>query len=394
MATSTWTAPADVVATLRRRWERGEFLAMLARSTPWEPLALPLRAPTAGQLAGDFAAAQSWVRDWRAADPKLLRLDYKPVGGRVIGSNELPCRAWVDSQRQLWALLGVAKLAQRFTDLLAETRLAAPSLVDWMAAYPMKVLAHERQWTDLVRTVLWIDRHARPDMYLRQVDVPGVDTKFIESHRGILADLLDRQLAADRVDATHPPADLARRYRFRAKPDYVRLRWLGGTPSVLGPYSELSLRVDELAATPLAASSVFVVENEITYLAFPAVDYAIVVFGGGYALPRLQRLRWLTERRLVYWGDIDTHGFSILSRLRGSFPHARSMLMDRQTLLDHRGHWVHEPAPVATALPGLHPDETALYHDLVEGTIRPSLRLEQERVRFSAIEEALRSQSA
>ena len=31
-------------------------------------------------------------------------------------------------------------------------------------------------------------------MYLRQVDVPGVDTKFIERHKGVLTELLDVQL--------------------------------------------------------------------------------------------------------------------------------------------------------------------------------------------------------
>ena len=40
---------------------------------------------------------------------------------------------------------------------------------------------------------------------------------------------------------------------------------------------------------------------------------------------------------LVYWGDLDTHGFAILNRLRECFPHARSMLMDRATLLAHPG---------------------------------------------------------
>jgi hypothetical protein len=53
-------------------------------------------------------------------------------------------------------------------------------------------------------------------MYLRQVDVPGMETKFIERHRGVLAELLDTQLPADRLDAA--AADFAARYRFCRKP--------------------------------------------------------------------------------------------------------------------------------------------------------------------------------
>ena len=54
-------------------------------------------------------------------------------------------------------------------------------------------------------------------------------------------------------------------------------------------------------------------------LAFPPRNDAVIIFGGGYALPRLRPLRWLHDRDLVYWGDIDTHSFSILDRLRQSF---------------------------------------------------------------------------
>lgn len=75
------------------------------------------------------------------------------------------------------------------------------------------------------------------------------------------------------------------------------------------------------------------VENEITYLAFPLPGDAIVIFGGGYAVDALGPLGWLTDLDLTYWGDIDTHGFAILNRLRHRFGHARSMLMDRATLL-------------------------------------------------------------
>jgi hypothetical protein len=48
-----------------------------------------------------------------------------------------------------------------------------------------------------------------------------------------------------------------------------------------------------------------------------------------YAIDRLGSLPWLREKPLYYWGDIDTHGFAILSRLRRHWEHARSLLMDR-----------------------------------------------------------------
>ena len=131
------------------------------------------------------------------------------------------------------------------------------------------------------------------------------------------------------------------------------------------------------------------VENETTYVAFPPVADAGVVFGGGYAITRLHRLDWLADRRLTYWGDIDTHGFAILDLLRHRFGNAESMLMDRATLLAHESRWDREATPRNTALNRLTVAEAALYRDLVEDSFGRAVRLEQERVRFSFLEQAL-----
>ena len=82
------------------------------------------------------------------------------------------------------------------------------------------------------------------------------------------------------------------------------------------------MRADEFAAAPEHVTSVYVVENETTYLALPVPAAAMVIFGAGYAVPVLEPLGWLFGRDVVYWGDIDTHGFAILHRLRRRFPHA------------------------------------------------------------------------
>lgn len=385
MTGNAWTTPADVVRKLRRRWDRGEFLTSYAAGAPWEPLSVGIRGPSARDLAARFADVQAWVRTWQDA-PRRLRVEMTTVGGRVIGANELPGRVWIDSYEHLWAVLGVVREVRDFSRLLEATKPRAPRLAEWMVAKPLEVLRFSQVWTALVDTVLWIESHESREMYLRQVDVPGVDSKFIEGHRKILASLLDQQLPAERVDATKPPSDFAGRYRFRGKPGYVRFRHLGSATG----FTELSVRIDELAVKPPAAQTVFVVENEVTYLAFPDVEDAMVILGGGYALSQLEPLRWLDDRELVYWGDIDTHGFVILDRLRRVFSHARSMLMDRATLLAHEGQWVREPKPTNEPLALLRPDEAALYTDLVEDALGNAVRLEQERVSYAAIERVLR----
>jgi hypothetical protein len=388
---TAWTTPDSLIRTLRRRWESGIFLSMYASGQPWQPLSAGIRGPRAADLATSFGDAQAWVQAWERVDANLVRVEHKRVGGRLIGANSIPFRAWIDGYPQLWKLLGAEKEVAAFGAAMDRAKEVAPALTDWVIAHPVRVLALAADWDKIVATVAWIGDHPSAGTYIRQIDVPGVDTKFIERHRAILTDLLDLQLPPDRIDATVPRADFAARYRFRTKPSYVRFRYLapGGTVRPAGGFTEYTVRACELAANPPQAATVYVVENETTYLAFPPAADAIVILGGGYAVSVLDGLRWLAERELVYWGDIDTHGFAILARLRRRFPHTRSMLMDRATLLAHQTQWVTEPVPATPELDHLTPDEAALCRDLLTGQLGPSVRLEQERVRFSLVEEVV-----
>ncbi|MEW6282189.1 MAG: DUF2220 domain-containing protein, partial [Candidatus Eremiobacterota bacterium] len=153
--------------------------------------------------------------------------------------------------------------------------------------------------------------------------------------------------------------------------------------------TDLSLLRDEFAAYVPSLERVFITENEVNLLAFPRLSNSLVIFGSGYSIETLDRAEWLKSREIYYWGDIDTHGFSILDRLRGHFPHTRAILMDRPTLLEHRPYWVREKKPTSVALHRLTPEEAELYADLVTGRYGQGVRLEQEMVRFPWVHRAL-----
>jgi hypothetical protein len=382
--TTAWTTPADVVARLRRRWDRGEFLSAWARNVPFAAVELPLRAPSTADLSARFDDVRAWVQEWSDLRIDGVCVGTRPAGHRSIGANALPSHVGVHGYDTLWQLLGVAVDVRRFADLRASTEV--PELVAWMNEHPMTVLTHYADWPRLVRTVSWIaSLPDRRGVYLRQVPVPGVDTKFIERRRGILGDLLDTVLPAAQVDTAFSPSQFERRYGFAVKPVLIRLRTLGRARPLLPGVTELSLQAAEFAAVARDVATVFIVENEITYLAFPAVADAVVVVGGGFAISAIAPVPWLQGRRVVYWGDIDTHGFVALDRLRALVPHAQSMLMDRATLLAHAEQWGREPSPTSVALPHLTDDETALYRELVDGVHGEQVRLEQERIGYTRI---------
>jgi hypothetical protein len=386
----TWTTAADLRAQVQRLWDRGDLLRALvaeadtdAGAVDW-PLRLTLRVPSAFELTEQFDAVREWVTAVDAG--RHVRIERQERRHRVLGAQQLPVAAWVDTIQDAVALIGKVAESRAFTRLWQRTAAAQPLLLGWIRQRPLVALELADRWERLLAVVAWLQANPRPAIFLRQVDVPGVDSKFIEAHRGVLTELLDAALPAEAIEASETGvARFARRYGFLEKPERVRFRLLDPSiaclPGCSGP-SDVTLDVASFSSLALSVDRVLVTENETNFLALPQVARAIVVFGGGYGAAPWARAPWLQRCRVDYWGDIDTHGFAILDQLRSVLPHARSLLMDGDTLLHHRESWGEEPEPVRHDLMRLSADEAAVYDDLRLDRLQSRVRLEQERIGY------------
>ncbi|MCL2137214.1 MAG: DUF2220 domain-containing protein [Coriobacteriia bacterium] len=66
-----------------------------------------------------------------------------------------------------------------------------------------------------------------------------------------------------------------------------------------------------------------------------------------------------------------------------------SIMMDEHTLLDNRSMWVCEAKPFKGSLAHLNAAEQAVYQKLCTGDYALNLRLEQERIPYQAVKEAI-----
>jgi hypothetical protein len=386
----SWSAPQDFKAQLLRLWERGELLRDLFSEEARFPLRLTARVPTSAEITDRFEAVRNWAATLATTPP--LRVEWQEVRHRVHGLQRLPACVWIDSADEALGWLGKRRERDRFADLLAVTRVQCAAVVPWLEKRPLQALALADEWPKLLAVVNWVTAHPRPGVYLRQVDVPGVHSKFIEAHRALLAELLDLALSPDCVDASKTGvAQFAARYGFRDKPLRIRLRLLDPTIRVFaglaGP--DVTLDADSFSRLALEVSRVIIAENETNFLVLPEMPGTLAIFGAGYGWDALSRARWLTQCSIHYWGDIDTHGFAILDQLRGHFTHVRSFLMDRDTLEAHAVFWGREESPQRADLHRLTPDECDLYNALRDNRIREGLRLEQEYLGFGWVRERL-----
>jgi hypothetical protein len=342
-------------------------------------LDLPLHPPTEAAALADGSAAIAWVESWR--DTHATGVGWAHRQWASLGAQSVPERLRFESPGLL------AEFAGRGPHWRTVSARCAALLARWgeHSAVASVIRQHARAigelpGADVVRlnaVIDWLVAHPESGLYIRQLPVRGVDTKWVGDHRSLVTGV---------VTAITGATDLG----LAQRPGLVRMRFLdhelrpGGLDDIAAP-------VETLAALAVRPTVVYVFENLESVVAMPDVTGAVVVHGSGYAVDRLGRIPWIRDGRIIYWGDLDSNGFAILNRLRSRCSDVQTVLMDQAILLEHRDLWVPEPTPATGELSYLLPDERATVARLHE---LGDVRLEQERLPWPLCIERLRRAAA
>lgn len=377
----SWTGRTELKHQVQKLWDCGALLAELAGAPSRLPLKLRLKTPTSTEMTSRFDEVRTWATEIRKIPH--LRFVEREFNHKVLGRNSLPDEAWIDCLASASAILDKKRECRIFQTIVDTTRATHPELTIWLQENPLKALALADSWVQLLSIVSWMKVNPKPNIYVRQIDLPGIHTKFVENHQSILTALLDISLDARYIDEGALGGRFEQRYGFKSKPTMVRFRILDHDLRLWEAYDcDNALEQRVFSTWKCDARNIYITENEINYLAFPSLPSSIVIFGKGIGIHKLlEDSPWLQHKQVFYWGDIDTHGFSILNQARRALPTIQSLLMDNETLSNHVHMLVEEP----TALPNptfhhLTEDELELCQSLKGLSTLKNARLEQERI--------------
>lgn len=382
---------------LLKKWQRYDWQRAWIRRESLFPLTINLPRPTDKELLHDFSDLHQQISRLQKglSDLPGVTLLQQEIQYQTMGRQRIPAAIEFADMSALARFLGQASAWRSFCNESERLLTAFPSLASWLIENPTQLEKQAGHWPELIAVCRYFCAHPRSGCYLRQLNIPGVDTKFIELHRAILKNILDQLLPADAIDQTVTGLSdhgFERRFGLRYEEPQIRFRLLD--PQLAAEFagaSDITLNLSDFAKLDLLVDRVFITENKVNGLAFPEARNALVIFGLGYGVQLLKDVPWLSACQINYWGDIDSHGFAMLSQLRSYFPKARSLLMDESTLLACRPLWGTESAETAhkaEQLPNLHENEQLLYQQLKDHW-QPCLRLEQERIPFNLLEAIL-----
>ncbi len=319
-----------------------------------------------------------------------FQIEYTTINYRKIGAQKLPIAIYFETQEDLLKYLGKTQIFNQFCQYFDETKKTLPQLITLLQDQPKIMMDNLENWSQILRVCQYFLQNPLPNVYLRQLDIVGVDTKFIEKNFKTLKLLLDTLLPE-----SHRLADIntlshhgfERRFGLRHPESLIRFRFLDNQLIPLDfPVCDCALPISEFTQINIPARRVFITENKINGLSFPNIKQAIVIFGLGYGITSLTKIQWLKQKEIYYWGDLDSHGFAILSQLRSYFPQTKSLLMDEPTWKKFLHLCVTEPKNqrCTATLPNLKAPEQTLYQKLQSrAELNKPSRLEQERIPFN-----------
>lgn len=326
----------------------------------------------------DYAKSRDAIAELREHSKEITGFGYsvewKQQSFRRYGEQQIPAGVSFSSREDFTRFLGKCSEVRQFEKDSNLVVLTFPELIGWVRQAPFKVVAHAGDWDGLLKVCAHLKKYGRCNCYLRELPVE-VDTKFIERKRSVLNELLP--IVAPNcvgLDAT----TFESRFGFRQKQPLIRLRYLdpGNSPLTHIPFSDFAIPLDDANILSVNVANVLVVENEMTFLTLPALANTLAILGAGDAVSHLRRISWLEQVRLVYWGDMDTHGFEALSDLRSHHPHTESIMMDAETYGLFRQFAVR--ASAYSSRPGLHLSKAE--NELFTTLSASGKLLEQERI--------------
>ena len=256
-------------------------------------------------------------------------IDYQKIKTRKHGEQDIPVSISFLTEQDFLKYIGKEQDTAGFRKDVERILSAFPELVEWVCRFPNKVLDNHKLWGDLLKVCTYFRGNPKPQLFIRELPIQ-VDTKFIERNKGIIKELLDIIIAKSvNPDETR----FETHFNLRYDEPVVRFRVLDKAMSqvLFSGIDDLSVPINQFHEVGIPVEVVYIVENKMNMLTFPPIQKSIVVWGHGFGVDILKDVTWLKSKKIFYWGDLDVHGFQILSEIRMHFPQVKSFLMDRAT---------------------------------------------------------------
>ena len=394
--------PKNAIEILRAKyWKNTKNLKSLLSGNTEFPLEISLKPPTGNAALNNISHFQEFVASWKSFgektgyESKEVNVRWNTRTFRSLSEQKVPTHLTIPDIGSLARLLGHAeeqqlrdwqsRIAYIFDSLSSELdkctdRSSGSTCERELFLALIAYLETLSGFSDsdlelLVKLIPQLHKGMGRGCYLRALPVIFVDTKFIEKNLRFI-----EAVTAPIIDGSAKEMGLLNWLDCRDKPkDWLLVKPLcKKTTHSLGGLPLLRMSSETLLGFELPAKNILVIENEQSCLSLDNIPNTIAVSGGGKNVSWM-RAGWLADKRVGYWGDIDSEGLGILSDVRSKLSTITPLMMDSETVKAYGDRMVDEPEPVVREPIALTKAELVLFRKLRNGDY-VNTRLEQERL--------------
>lgn len=383
-------APADAVESLRRKVQQKWAAALCAELGVGDPVTftIPLRpgASTGSAVARiGYDDWNEWRMRWREfadQNPVDVLIVRKPLSVQGV-TDDYPTALVADLDA---AVALISETGPPDVDVARARALASSLRSSGAVLTPATLRAAFRLGADdaevLLSAVTWLRRNPDAGAWTaRQLPIPGMHTKWLDTHGALLRDVAGRDV----------------RNEVRPRPAVLHLTYVDPGHIASGRRRHDAWTTGDTHDIAYRPRTVLVVENRDSRLWFPPVPETVVVEGGGKAAAALlANVPWIrAAEHVVYWGDIDADGYTILNKFRAALAEpapdgappkqVTSILMDGTDLHRYARHGVNHDRsgrpikPSSAILPHLTEAEATGFATVATDST-PFRRIEQEAI--------------
>lgn len=373
-------SPKELSTKLARQWQISQTREQRLLSPGEWPLRVSIGRPSPREMSESIESVRSHLERWRNVKAGKVvwgNISYRSTSDAV----EVPL-VWELSKPSEWIeATGSKEIKDEFQKLSKVIGAVDPIFHSLLVR--QRSLVIERTTDETIRAcnlALVLERDCAKGAPLRALSYPGIDSKFFERHETLLTRLLDIRFGGV-VSESGIESFLG---AFREHDHWLLVIDLSET---ILSFRQMRVRDSELLECPISASNILIVENESCFHHLPRLANTVAILGTGLNLSWMSA-KWLSEKRIAYWGDIDSWGLVMLARARQYQPSLAALLMTEAVFEEYKlKSAVQEPVTAGNEPPvGLREDEMHLYTRLIS---EEKGRLEQEFISRDNVRDAL-----
>lgn len=291
------------------------------------------------KLAKDIEEFQKFEK--RSEQDRGWSIKWEDWNSKKLGKQKWPSSISIETEDDYLYLTKKEAEVHQFKKQLNELIGWRKEIRSFLLMRPNTVLEYQKIWTDLCYVADYLLQNDVRNYYIRSIPLP-VHTKFIENNKAFIYSLL-KHFSPERYSDESIRFEAA--LGLREKQHVYTMRWLDDSlaEKYMHGHEVFGLSTIGLKAVQWEIQEIWLVENETNLYLLPKRKGSLVLFSKGHAVTQLFNIPLFTQAKLVYWGDLDEHGFIMLNSFRKNYGHANSIFMDKLTVEQNSDQMLKQP---------------------------------------------------